>query len=112
MFPDRGDRTDETPESSAAAVVSSRCPLPPSSSATAAGTASSTAGGPAAAAAGGQPPCAGSDMSRICITVAPFTGGPFEVAVNKGDTIEELKKLIARRLKVSKERIYLLYRER
>ena len=49
---------------------------------------------------------------RICITVAPFTGGPFEVNIYKSDTIEELKKLIARRLKVAKERIYLLYRER
>ena len=49
---------------------------------------------------------------RICITVAPFTGGPFEVSVNKGDSVEELKRVIARRLKVSKERIYLLYRER
>ena len=49
---------------------------------------------------------------RLTITVAPFTGGPFEVRVGKGDTIEELKKVIARRLKVAKERIYLLYRER
>ena len=49
---------------------------------------------------------------RLCITVAPFTGGPFEVRVAKSDTIEDLKKVIARRLKVAKERIYLLYRER
>jgi hypothetical protein len=28
------------------------------------------------------------------------------------DSVDELKKVIARRLKVSKERIYLLYRER
>jgi len=48
---------------------------------------------------------------RLCITVAPFTGGPFEVRVAKSDTIEDLKKVIARRLKVAKERIYLLYRE-
>ena len=88
MFPDR-ERSDETPE----AMV--RCPLPSAPAAT-----------PTAAAQH----C--SDMSRICITVAPFTGGPFEVSVSKGDTVEELKKLIARRLKVSKERIYLLYRER
>ena len=49
---------------------------------------------------------------RLNITVAPFTGGPFEVRVARGDTVEDLKKLIARRLKVAKERIYLLYRER
>ena len=49
---------------------------------------------------------------RLCITVAPFTGGPFEVRVAKSDTIVDLKKVIARRLKVAKERIYLLYRER
>ena len=50
--------------------------------------------------------------NSLNITVAPFTGGPFEVKVSKMDTVDELKKLIARRLKVSKERIYLLYRER
>ena len=50
--------------------------------------------------------------SNLNITVAPFTGGPFEVKVSKMDTVDELKKVIARRLKVSKERIYLLYRER
>jgi len=48
---------------------------------------------------------------RLCITVAPFTGGPFEVKVGGSDSIEDLKKVIARRLKVAKERIYLLYRE-
>lgn len=50
--------------------------------------------------------------NNLNITVAPFTGGPFEVKVSKMDTVDELKKVIARRLKVSKERIYLLYRER
>jgi len=49
--------------------------------------------------------------NRVNITVAPFTGGPFEVRVSKMDSVDELKKVIARRLKVSKERIYLLYRE-
>ena len=55
----------------------------------------------------------GSDNpNNVNITVAPFTGGPFQVKISKMETVEELKKLIARRLKVSKERIYLLYRER
>merc|ERR1719195_825486 len=49
--------------------------------------------------------------NNLNITVAPFTGGPFEVKISKMETVEELKKVIARRLKVSKERIYLLYRE-
>ena len=59
-------------------------------------------------------PMATSDIptNNLNITVAPFTGGPFEVKVSKMDTVDELKKVIARRLKVSKERIYLLYRER
>ena len=50
--------------------------------------------------------------NNVNITVAPFTGGPFQVKISKMETVEELKKLIARRLKVSKEPIYLLYRER
>lgn len=59
------------------------------------------------------PSVASSDSpNNLNITVAPFTGGPFEVKVSKMDTVDELKKVIARRLKVSKERIYLLYRER
>jgi len=60
-----------------------------------------------------SPPLGESQMSpppRINITIAPFTGGPFEVRVCRQDSIDELKKVIARRLKVSKERIYLLYR--
>ena len=70
---------------------------------------SSSTGSPSAA------PLSTSDNpspSNLNITVAPFTGGPFEVKVSKMDTVDELKKVIARRLKVSKERIYLLYRER
>ena len=55
---------------------------------------------------------ASDNPNNVNITVAPFTGGPFQVKISKMETVEELKKLIARRLKVSKERIYLLYRER
>jgi hypothetical protein len=108
MFPDRDTRADETAtaggqETAAAAttttgVVRGGCPL--------------AAAAPSAAAAqhygsGGEP-----SGGRVCITVAPFTGGPFQVAVSRADTIEDLKRVIARRLKVSKERIYLLYRDR
>ena len=57
-------------------------------------------------------PSSENSSNNLNITVAPFTGGPFEVKVSKMDSVDELKKVIARRLKVSKERIYLLYRER
>ena len=59
-----------------------------------------------------MPQSSDNPSNNLNITVAPFTGGPFEVKVSKMDTVDELKKVIARRLKVSKERIYLLYRER
>ena len=48
----------------------------------------------------------------ISVTVAPFTGGPFTITVNKRDSVEELKKAVAKKLKVLKDRICLLYRER
>ena len=48
----------------------------------------------------------------ITVTVAPFTGGPFLVRVAKTDSVEELKKAVAKKLKVLKDRICLLYRER
>jgi hypothetical protein len=48
----------------------------------------------------------------MIITVAPFTGGPFSVTVNKTDSVEDLKKVVSKKLKVLKERICLLYRER
>jgi hypothetical protein len=67
--------------------------------------------GPSAASSPASPP-EPEPSPRLSITVAPFTGGPFEVRVGRADTIEDLKKVIARRLKVAKERIYLLYRER
>jgi hypothetical protein len=116
MFPDRDTRADETAtaggqgETTAAAApggVVRSCPLaapqPPSPAA---------APSPAAHPGSGGGRSTSDPLGRICITVAPFTGGPFEVSVNRADTIEELKRVIARRLKVSKERIYLLYRDR
>lgn len=110
MFPDRDTRADETAtagsgqETTAAPGVVRSCPL------------AATAPPPATAAQQQQhgvsagPPHS-DPLGRVCITVAPFTGGPFEVSVNRADTIEELKRVIARRLKVAKERIYLLYRD-
>ena len=49
---------------------------------------------------------------KIDVLVAPFTGGPFSVQVSRKDSVEELKKLVAKKLKVLKDRICLLYRDR
>merc|ERR1719245_1130790 len=47
----------------------------------------------------------------ISVTVAPFTGGPFTVTISRQESVEELKKAVAKKLKVLKDRICLLYRE-
>ncbi len=52
------------------------------------------------------------EAERIGVTVAPFTGGPFHVTVSRKDSVEELKKCVAKKLKVLKDRICLLYRDR
>lgn len=49
---------------------------------------------------------------KIAVVVAPFTGGPFSVQVSRKDTVEDFKKVVAKRLKVLKDRICLLYRDR
>lgn len=49
---------------------------------------------------------------NICVSVHPTTGGQFELRMNLNESIETLKKLISRKLKVPKERICLLYRDR
>ena len=51
-------------------------------------------------------------LETIAVTVAPFTGGPFTLNVRRKDSIEDLKKAVAKKLKVLKDRICLLYRER
>uniref|UniRef100_A0A1B6DQN3 Ubiquitin-like domain-containing protein n=1 Tax=Clastoptera arizonana TaxID=38151 RepID=A0A1B6DQN3_9HEMI len=56
--------------------------------------------------------CGCKNSTSIKISVTPTTGGQFELAVTKNDTIENLKKLISKKLKVPKERICLLHRER
>ena len=48
----------------------------------------------------------------ITLTVAPFTGGPFSLKMRRTDSVEDLKKAVAKKLKVLKDRICLLYRER
>ncbi|VVC24620.1 Ubiquitin-related domain,Ubiquitin domain [Cinara cedri] len=63
--------------------------------------------GPGAAAA-----FAAFEASEITITVSPTTGGQFDLSVFKTDSVESLKKVISKRLRVPKERICLLYREK
>ena len=48
----------------------------------------------------------------MSVMVAPFTGGPFRLQVSRKDSVEEFKKVVAKRLKVLKDRICLLYRDR
>ena len=47
----------------------------------------------------------------IRLIIHPTTGSEFEVVLDPGTTIEELKKLLATRLKVGREVISLLHRE-
>jgi len=48
----------------------------------------------------------------MTVFIHPTTGGQFELQVASSDSVEYLKKLIAKKIKVPKERICLLYRER
>lgn len=59
-----------------------------------------------------SPGCGVNDLDKITITVAPTTGGTFDISVQKNIAIENLKKVISKKLKVPKERILLLHKER
>lgn len=50
--------------------------------------------------------------SLITVAIHPTTGGHFDLQVNGMDNVEHLKKMISKRLKVAKERICLLYKEK
>ncbi|XP_033337502.2 uncharacterized protein LOC117226856 isoform X1 [Megalopta genalis] len=52
------------------------------------------------------------EPDEITISITPTTGGQFDLTVDRTDTIENLKKIISKRLKVAKERMCLLHRER
>lgn len=56
--------------------------------------------------------CGCNDGSGISVVVSPTTGGQFNVVVRKTDSIDHLKKIISKKLKVLRERICLLYRDR
>lgn len=79
-----------------------------------AGSPDGQAAATSSAAGGGQTKteASGGGGGTITVTVAPFTGGPFVVTVGRRDTVDDLKKAVAKKLKVLKDRICLLYRER
>jgi len=52
------------------------------------------------------------DDREICLEIAPTTGGTFDFNVHCHESIDNLKKNIAKKLKVSKEQICLLHRDR
>lgn len=54
----------------------------------------------------------GIDLSQITLNVNTTTGGSFSVNVDSQISVENLKKIIAKKLKVAKDRICLLHREK
>lgn len=68
-----------------------------------AGTSSSSGGSSAAATV---------VVSPMTLNVTTTTGGSFSVVVDGENSVENLKKIISKKLKVSKDRICLLHRER
>lgn len=56
--------------------------------------------------------CVCASATNINIRVTPTTGGHFDLSIAKSETIENLKKVISKKLKVPKERICLLHRDR
>lgn len=59
-----------------------------------------------------NPGCGCNNASGIVITISPTTGGQFNLVVQVTDTVDHLKKVISKKLKVLRERICLLYRDR
>ncbi|MPC90163.1 Midnolin [Portunus trituberculatus] len=54
----------------------------------------------------------GRTLQMVGVHVTPTTGGQFELRVASTDSIEFLRRLVSKRLRVPKERICLLYRDR
>ncbi|XP_023312494.1 midnolin-A-like, partial [Anoplophora glabripennis] len=50
--------------------------------------------------------------TQINIHVSPTTGGDFYLSVEPDITVENLKKLVSKRLKVPRDRICLLFRDK
>lgn len=49
---------------------------------------------------------------KIEIQIVKTTGGSFEVTVDSDITVESLKKIVSKKLKISKDRICLMNSER
>ncbi|XP_041976653.1 midnolin homolog [Aricia agestis] len=56
--------------------------------------------------------CGSPQSSDITLNIQTTTGGNFSISLNGKNTVEHLKKLVSKKLKVSKDRICLLHRER
>lgn len=52
------------------------------------------------------------ELNKLSIEIAPTTGGAFDFLVDPEDSIDFIKKCIAKKLKVGKEQICLLHRDR
>ncbi|XP_059052382.1 midnolin homolog [Achroia grisella] len=56
--------------------------------------------------------CGSTQTTDITLNIQTTTGGNFSISLNGKNTVEHLKKLVSKKLKVSKDRICLLHRER
>lgn len=56
--------------------------------------------------------CGSPQSTDITLNIQTTTGGNFSISLNGKNTVEHLKKLVSKKLKVSKDRICLLHRER
>ncbi|OWR51573.1 hypothetical protein KGM_210050 [Danaus plexippus plexippus] len=56
--------------------------------------------------------CGSPQSTDITLNIQTTTGGNFSISLNGKNTVEHLKKVVSKKLKVSKDRICLLHRER
>lgn len=56
--------------------------------------------------------CGSTQSTDITLNIQTTTGGNFSISLNGKNTVEHLKKLVSRKLMVSRDRICLLHRER
>ncbi|XP_013201117.2 midnolin homolog [Amyelois transitella] len=56
--------------------------------------------------------CGSPQTTDITLNIQTTTGGNFSISLNGKNTVEHLKKVVSKKLKVSKDRICLLHRER
>lgn len=50
--------------------------------------------------------------NNISVQISPTTGGDFALTVDSNTTVENLKKIVSKKLKVPRDRICLLFREK